>query len=91
MDTILVSITRSPIVRYPYAPVQAVLGRGLRRNAVQLAFCWSHVRRRLYELAQAGPAPIATEALARVAAIYQIENSCPGHHRRKRAQIRYVA
>ena len=62
-----------------------------RRNAVQLAFCWSHVRRRLYELAQAGPAPIATEALAHVAAIYQIENSCPGHRRRKRVQIRYVA
>lgn len=33
------------------------------RNAVSLAFCWSHVRRRFYELAQSGPAPIATEAL----------------------------
>ena len=37
------------------------------RNAVQLAFCWSHVRRRFYELAQAGPAPIASEVLARLA------------------------
>ncbi len=25
------------------------------RNAVSLAFCWSHVRRRFYDLAQAGP------------------------------------
>ena len=32
------------------------------RNDVGLAFCWSHVRRRFYELAQSGPAPIATEA-----------------------------
>jgi transposase len=29
------------------------------RNNVQLAFCWSHVRRPFYELAAAGPAPIA--------------------------------
>ena len=33
------------------------------RGDVQLAFCWSHVRRRFYELAAAGPAPIASEAL----------------------------
>ncbi|WP_425350349.1 IS66 family transposase [Mesorhizobium temperatum] len=29
---------------------------------VTLAFCWAHVRRRFYELAAAGPAPIAGEA-----------------------------
>jgi transposase len=27
------------------------------RNAVSLAFCWSHVRRKFYDLAQGGPAP----------------------------------
>ena len=36
------------------------------RGDVQLAFCWSHVRRRFYELAAAGPAPIASEALERM-------------------------
>lgn len=41
---------------------------------VRLAFCWAHVRRRFYELAQAGAAPIATEALARIAALYRIES-----------------
>jgi hypothetical protein len=41
-----------------------------KRNDVQLAFCWSHVRRRFYELAAAGPAPIATEALERIAKLY---------------------
>ena len=34
------------------------------RGDVELAFCWAHVRRRFYELAAAGPAPIASEALA---------------------------
>jgi len=50
------------------------------RNAVSLAFCWSHVRRRFYELAQSGPAPIATEALARIAALYRIEGDIHGRH-----------
>lgn len=34
-----------------------------------LAFCWAHVRRRFYELAAAGPAPIASEALRRIAEV----------------------
>ena len=49
------------------------------RNAVSLAFCWAHVRRRFYELAQSGPAPIATEALARIAELYKIESEIRGH------------
>jgi transposase len=43
------------------------------RSEVRLAFCWSHVRRHFYELAQGGPAPIASEALVRIAALYRIE------------------
>lgn len=43
-------------------------------NSVSLAFCWSHVRRRFYELAVAGPAPIASEALRRIAELYKIED-----------------
>src|SRR6185312_4250740 len=49
-----------------------------RRGAVQLAFCWSHVRRPFYELAQSGPAPIAAEALVRIAALYRIEAEIRG-------------
>jgi transposase len=48
------------------------------RNAVSLAFCWSHVRRRFYDLAQSGPAPIATEALQRIAELYKIEGEIRG-------------
>jgi transposase len=47
-------------------------------NSVALAFCWSHVRRRFYELAAAGPAPIASEALERIAKLYAIEKDIRG-------------
>src|ERR1700733_6380170 len=45
--------------------------------AVTLAFCWSHVRRGFYDLAKA-KAPIATEALKRIAALYAIEADIRG-------------
>jgi transposase len=45
---------------------------------VRLAFCWSHVRRKFYELAQNNPAPIASEALLRIAALYRIEDDIRG-------------
>ncbi len=48
------------------------------KNAVSLAFCWSHVRRRFYELAQSGPAPIASEALTRIAQLSKIEGEVRG-------------
>ena len=35
-----------------------------------LAFCWAHWRRRFYEIAKAGSAPIAEEALRRIAELY---------------------
>jgi transposase len=49
------------------------------RGDVQLAFCWAHVRRRFYELAVAGPAPIASEALKRIAELYAVETESRGH------------
>jgi hypothetical protein len=42
-----------------------------------LAFCGAHWRRRFYEIAKGGPAPIAQEALARIAALYAIEKRIP--------------
>jgi len=49
-----------------------------RRGDVTLALCWSHVRRRFYELAKAGASPAATEVLARIASLYAIEDSVRG-------------
>jgi transposase len=40
---------------------------------VTLAFCWSHVRRGFYDEAKGGAAPIASEALRRIAALYEID------------------
>jgi len=56
-------------------------------GAVRLAFCWAHWRRRFYEIAQGGNAPIASEALARIAALYAIEAEIRG----KAAEARHAA
>jgi len=42
-------------------------------GTVELAFCWSHVRRRFYEIAAAGPTPIANQALPRIAELYAVD------------------
>ena len=55
---------------------------------VRLAFCWAHVRRRFYEIAVAGVAPIATEALARIAELYAIEAEIRGRSTDERCTIR---
>jgi transposase len=55
---------------------------------VRLAFCWSHVRRKFYELAQGGPAPIASEALNRIAALYRIEDDIRGRSAEERRAVR---
>jgi transposase len=58
------------------------------KNAVSLAFCWSQVRRRFYELAAAGPAPIASEALRRIAELYKIEDELRGRTQEERSAFR---
>jgi len=59
-----------------------------RNGAVSLAFCWSHARRRFYELAETGPAPIAKEALARIAELYRIEGEIHGRSAEERRAVR---
>jgi transposase len=49
-----------------------------RPNAITLAHCWSHVRRRFYDLAKGGSAPIATQAIAKIAELYAIEAEIRG-------------
>jgi transposase len=45
---------------------------------VTLAFCWAHWRRQWFDLAKSPPAPIATEAVKRIAELYQIEAEIRG-------------
>ena len=58
------------------------------RGDVRLAFCWVHVRRNFYKLATPGPAPIASEALQRIAALYAIEKDIRGHSAEARRIVR---
>jgi transposase len=67
-----------------YSGYRALAGH----NQVTLAFCWAHVRRRFYELAAAGAALIASEALARIAELYRIENEIRGMSAANRCRIR---
>jgi len=67
-----------------YAGYRALAEKG----DVQLAFCWTHVRRRFYELAVGGPAPIASEALERIAALYAIEKEICGRSAEERRLVR---
>ena len=47
-----------------------------RRQQIRLAFCWAHVRRKFYELADTSP--VATEVLRRIALLYAIEDDVRG-------------
>jgi transposase len=60
---------------------------GAAGDGVTLAFCWSHLRREFYDLAKAG-APIATETLSRIAALYQIEAEIRGKDADHRLAVR---
>jgi transposase len=57
-------------------------------EAITLAFCWAHLRRRFFDLAKEGDAPIASEALERIAAIYAIEKTICGHGADARRAVR---
>lgn len=57
-------------------------------GAVTLAYCWSHLRRQFYEVYVGGNAPIATEALARIKQLYDIEAEIRGLPRELRRALR---
>jgi transposase len=52
------------------------------------AACWAHVRRKFFDLAAAGPAPIAEEALRRIAELYAVEDRIRGAPPDKRRRVR---
>lgn len=60
-------------------------------GAITLAYCWSHFRRRFYDLAKSGNAPIASEALDKIGALYGIEadiRGCSADDRRDARRVR---
>jgi len=71
-----------------YATYKKLAGPKDDGGAVTLVFCWSHVRRGFYDLAKAGAAPVATGALARIAALYRIEAEVRGKTAADRLAVR---
>lgn len=64
-----------------------------RGGPLVLAYCLSHFRRRFYDIAKGGNAPIASEALARIGELYAIEAEIRGRpvderHAARQARIR---
>jgi len=57
-------------------------------EGITLAFCWSHVRREFVELAKGQTAPIATETLQRIAALYTVEAEIRGKSPEIRKAVR---
>ena len=66
-----------------YAGFEALTADG----RIVLAACWSHARRKFYELHEAG-SPVATEALERIAALYRIESRIRGQPPEHRQRVR---
>ena len=56
-----------------------------------LAFYWSHVRREFYDLARKKTAPIAAEALERIAALYAVEAEIRGQIPEQRRTTRQAS
>ena len=60
-----------------YAGYNRLLDRQ-KNGDIQLAYCWAHARRKLYDVAKASTAPIAQEGLKQIAALYRIEAEIKG-------------
>ena len=56
------------------------------RHQISLAFCWAHVSRKFYELADTSP--VATEVLRRIALLYAIEDEVRGEPAQQRRSVR---
>jgi hypothetical protein len=57
-------------------------------EAITLAFCWAHLRRKFFDIAKDGCAPVASEALERIAKLYVIEKSIRGQSADQRRAVR---
>jgi transposase len=67
-----------------YAGFNAIFERG----DVAEAACWAHVRRKFFDVYEASKAPLAREALDRIAALYGIEDLARGQPPDERRRIR---
>ena len=61
-----------------------------KRGSIILVHCWAHCRRQFFDVAKEGLAPIADEALKRIAALYEIEAEIRGRSAEERLAVRQV-
>lgn len=66
-----------------YAPTR-------RPGPIVEAGCWAHGRRKLFELAELGRAPLAAEAVRRIDAIFEAERAINGRPAEQRLAVRQV-
>src|SRR6185437_7665484 len=73
---------------HAYAAYRSLADPKRAGGPVTLAYCWSHCRREFFDLAKSAPAPIATEALRRIAQFYEIEAEIRGTSADQRQAVR---
>src|SRR6516162_3513484 len=71
-----------------YAVYEQLAGRKLADGQITLVFCWSHWRRLFFDIHRGGSAPIAREALERIAELYAIESRIRGQSAEQRRAAR---
>src|SRR5437764_829862 len=74
--------------RFTYGSVWNWNVRPWRIGSAGRVGCWAHVRRKFHDLVEAHQSPIATEALQRIAELYQIEKEIRGRPPDERRQVR---
>jgi transposase len=71
-----------------YAAYKNIADDARAGDAITLAFCWAHLRRKFFDIAKGGSAPIASEALDRIALLYAIEKTIRGRSADERRTVR---
>ena len=71
-----------------YAGYNRLVQTGRKGGRIELAYCWAHARRKLYEIAKGKTAPIAEDGLKQIARIYRIEDQIRGRTADERLVIR---
>jgi transposase len=73
-----------------YRAYKAVAEAKRGAGSITLVHCWAHARRQFFDIAKEAPAPIAREALKRIAALYEIEAEIRGQSAAERLAVRQV-
>ncbi len=71
-----------------YAGFNRLYEPGRQPGAILEAACWSHARRKLFELAAISKAPIASEAVRRIDELFKIEREINGFSAEQRVAVR---